>query len=100
MLSRTQKLAALALIKEVDHLDAMHFSRKFNEANFGRSYDERYLDHHEFSSFLDELHRKGIVEYDNSKRSYDRFTVYKVTSFANSNPVRLFLEKSARNPQS
>ena len=88
MLSKTQKLATLAIIKEVDHLDSMQLQIKFNEAT------GEHVDHHEMAFFLDELHRKGIVEYDTTKRSRDLFTVYKVTSFADSNPVGLWLDRT------
>lgn len=87
MLSKTQKLATLAILKEVDHLDSMQLRNKFNKAT------DEHVDHHEMALFLDELHRIGIVEFDPTKVRIDRFTVYKVASFASSNPVKLWLRR-------
>lgn len=55
-----QKVALLTLLPSIHKIDAIQCSNKFNEA-----FDVK-IDWHEFAYYLDELHRKDILEISKS----------------------------------
>lgn len=70
------KYRILECFRTVKHKDAICTARAYN-AKYEHYWQDSKVHYHDVSDYLDELLRKGLLEYDPNKRGFDGWKVYR-----------------------